>query len=191
MRAGEGAEGLTAPGTAAVPRRRGTEPAGALRLVAAPFPQLERGVAGLVRLGRAIPGGGNFMRVSEVMASDVSVVAPNTTIDAAAQMMADLDVDALPVGEPEGALAGIITGRDILLRVVAPRRDPRTTRVAEAMSAGVLCCAPEDDSQDVLREMERRQVRQMPVLDGEGRIVGLVTRAVLETESRMTAARQG
>jgi CBS domain-containing protein len=74
------------------------------------------------------------MRVSEVMASDVTVVAPSATIDAAAQIMADLDIDTLPVGETEAALAGIITSRDILLRVVAPRRDPRTTRVAEAMS---------------------------------------------------------
>jgi CBS domain-containing protein len=132
------------------------------------------------------------MRVREVMASDVTVVAPSTTIDAAAQIMADLDVDALPVGETEAAPAGIITSRDILLRVVAPRRDPRTTRVAEAMSADVFCCAAEDDTADVLREMERRQVRRMPVLDGDGRIVGLVTRDALEqAEPRMAGPRQG
>lgn len=130
------------------------------------------------------------MRVSKVMASDVVVVAPGTTIDAAAQMMADLDLDALPVGESEGALAGIITGRDILLRVVAPRRDPRATRVAEAMTATVFSCAADDDVEDVLRRMERHQVQRMPVLDEDGRIVGLVTRAVLEQESRMAASRQ-
>jgi CBS domain-containing protein len=132
------------------------------------------------------------MRVSEVMASDVTVVAPGATIDAAAQIMADLDIDALPVGETEGALAGVITSRDILLRVVAPRRDPRTTRVAEVMSANVFSCAAEDEAEDVLREMERRQVRRMPVLDGDGRIVGLVTRDALEqAELRMAAPRQG
>ena len=130
------------------------------------------------------------MRVSEVMASDVTVVAPGTTIDAAAQMMADLDIDALPVGETEGALAGIITSRDILLRVVAPRRDPRTTRVAEAMTADVFSCAPEDSAEDALREMERHQVRRMPVVDGDGRIVGLVTRDALEQGVRMAAPRQ-
>lgn len=130
------------------------------------------------------------MRVSKVMASDVVVVAPGTTIDAAAQMMADLDLDALPVGESEGALAGIITGRDILLRVVAPRRDPRATRVADAMTATVFSCAADDDVEDVLRRMERHQVQRMPVLDEDGRIVGLVTRAVLEQESRMAASRQ-
>jgi CBS domain-containing protein len=131
------------------------------------------------------------MRVSEVMASDVSVVAPGTTIDAAAQIMADLDVDGLPVGETEETLAGIITSRDILLRVVAPRRDPRTTRVAEAMSTNVFTCAPEDEAAVVLRDMERNQVRRMPVVDGNGRIVGLVTRAALEqAEQRMAAPRQ-
>jgi len=132
------------------------------------------------------------MRVSEVMASDVTVVAPGATIDAAAQIMADLDIDALPVGETEGALAGVITSRDILLRVVAPRRDPRTTRVAEVMSANVFSCAAEDEAEDVLREMERRQVRRMPVLDGDARIVGLGTRDALEqAELRMAAPRQG
>jgi CBS domain-containing protein len=130
------------------------------------------------------------MRVSKVMASDVTVVTPGTTIDAAAQMMADLDIDALPVGEMEGAVAGIITSRDILLRVVALRRDPRSTRVAEAMTTEVFTCAPDDDSEDVLRKMERHRVQRMPVLDGDGRIVGLVTRAVLEQESRLAAPRQ-
>jgi CBS domain-containing protein len=119
------------------------------------------------------------MRVSEVMASDVTVIAPSATIDAAAQIMADLDIDALPVGETEAALAGIITSRDILLRVVAPRGDPRTTRVAEAMSPNVFSCAAENDVEDVLREMERRQVPRMPVLGGDGRIVSLVTREAL------------
>jgi CBS domain-containing protein len=130
------------------------------------------------------------MRVSKVMVTDVTVVTPGATIDAAAQMMADLDIDALPVGESEGALAGIITSRDILLRVVAPRRDPRSTRVAEAMTATVFSCAPDDDVADVLRKMERHQVQRMPVLDEDGRIVGLVTREVLEQESRMAASRQ-
>jgi CBS domain-containing protein len=130
------------------------------------------------------------MRVSEVMANDVTVVTPGATIDAAAQMMADLDIDALPVGETEGALAGIITSRDILLRVVAPRRDPRTTRVAEAMTADVFSCAPEDSAEDAQRKMERHQVRRMPVVDGDGRIVGLVTRDALEQGLRMAAPRQ-
>ena len=132
------------------------------------------------------------MRVSELMASDVTVIAPGAMIDAAAQMMADLDSDALPVGETDGPLAGIITSRDILLRVIAPRRDPRTTRVAEAMSTDLACCTPEDDAKDVLREMDRRQVQRMPVLDGAGRIVGLITREALEhAESRMAAPRHG
>jgi CBS domain-containing protein len=130
------------------------------------------------------------MRISKVMTSDVTVVAPGATIDAAAQMMADLDIDALPVGESEGELVGIITSRDILLRVVAPRRDPRTTRVAEAMTTTVFSCAADDGIEDVLRKMERHRVQRMPVLDGDGRIVGLVTRAVLEQESRMAAPRQ-
>jgi CBS domain-containing protein len=121
------------------------------------------------------------MLVREAMVTDVTVIAPDTTIDAVAQIMADLDLGALPIGRPGERPDGIITGRDILLRVVvAPRRDPRVTRVETVMSAHLFCCRPEDDVEDVLREMERHQVRRMPVCDAKARLVGMVTRGDLE-----------
>jgi CBS domain-containing protein len=128
------------------------------------------------------------MLVREVMETEVTAVAPETTIDRVAQLMADLDVGALPVGPPGGRPQGIITGRDILLRVVAPGRDPRAMRAADAMSSDLVCCAPEDDGAAVLREMERRQIRRMPVIDGEGRLAGVVTEADLHRASLREAA---
>ncbi len=119
------------------------------------------------------------MLVREVMVTDVTVISPDTTIDAAAQLMADLDVGALPVGAEDSVPDGIITGRDILLRVVAPRRDPRSTRVGEVMSRDLLCCRAEDDVERVRREMERHQVRRMPVVDAERRMVGMVAESDL------------
>lgn len=115
------------------------------------------------------------MLVREVMASDVTMIAADTTIDAAAQIMADLDVGALPIGGEGGKPAGIITDRDILLRVVAPRLDPRVTPVREVMSARLFCCNDEADIEEVRREMERQQMRRMPVIDRAGRLVGIVT----------------
>ncbi len=144
--------------------------------------EMERRCARLVvparRLGTA--EGYAPMRISEVMVTDVTVVAPETTIDMAAQMMADLDFGALPIGRPGKRPDGILTGRDILLRVVAPRRDPRTTRISTVMSTNLFCCRPEDEIEDVLREMERHQVRRMPVCDAADHLVGMVTRGDIE-----------
>lgn len=132
------------------------------------------------------------MLVREVMVTDVTVISPDTTIDAAAQLMADLDVGALPVGTEDSVPEGIITGRDILFRVVAPRRDPRSTRVGEVMSRDLLCCRAEDDVERVRREMERRQVRRMPVVDAERRMIGMVTESDLaRAEAGQAAAGQG
>ena len=116
------------------------------------------------------------MLVRDVMTSDVTVVPPEITVDKAAQIMADLDMDGLPVGR-EDALAGIITAQDIILRVVAPRQDPRATRVDQVMSKQVYCCAADASIEDVLAEMTEHQVRRMPVLDASGKIVGLVMRS--------------
>jgi CBS domain-containing protein len=129
------------------------------------------------------------MLVREVMVTDVTVISPDTTVDAAAQIMADLDVGALPVGADDAVPEGIVTGRDILLRVVAPRRDPRTTRVGDVISRDLLCCRAEDDVEAVQREMERHQVRRMPVTDAEGRMIGMVTESDLAgaTSARASA----
>ena len=118
------------------------------------------------------------MLARDVMITDVTIVPPETTIDKAAQLMADLDVDGLPVGRAE-ALAGIITAQDIIFRVVAPRQDPRATRVESVMSTQIYCCAADTPVEDVLAEMTAHQVRRMPVLDA-GRVVGLIMRADIE-----------
>lgn len=120
------------------------------------------------------------MMVRDAMVEDVTVVASDTTVDAAAQIMAELDVGALPVGRLGAPPEGVITDRDILLRVVAARRDPRTTRIGEVMSTRLFCCHAEDDAEAVLRGMARHQVRRMPVIDAEGRLAGIVTRSDLD-----------
>lgn len=131
------------------------------------------------------------MLVREVMVTDVTVIPTDTTIDTAAQIMADLDVGALPVGEVDSVPEGILTGRDILLRVVAPRRDPRTTRAGEVMSRDLVCCRGEDEVEAVRREMERHQIRRMPVVDGEGRMIGMLAESDLTRASAASPAGAG
>jgi len=120
------------------------------------------------------------MSVADIMIPEVHFLNPDDTVRAAARMMAELDTGALPVGGPMD-LKGILTDRDVLIRVVAQGRDPSATRVAEVMSADVATCRMSDAAESVLIEMERRQIRRMPVLDGDGRVVGMVgLRALLQ-----------
>ena len=118
------------------------------------------------------------MKVSEVMSRDFGTVAPDESLEFAAQLMADLDTDALPVGQA-AALEGILTGRDIVLRAVAHGLDPRKTRVVDIMSNHVITCRPDDDLEEVAEQMTRRQIRRMPVVDQAVGLVGMLTRRSL------------
>jgi CBS domain-containing protein len=114
------------------------------------------------------------VKVREVMTPIVEVLAPDATAQAAAQTLAELDVRALPVGTRE-QLEGMLTEHDIVIRVVAEGRDPASTLVRDIMSTGFAACAPEDAAEEVANEMERRQIRRMPVLEDGHRLVGMVS----------------
>jgi CBS domain-containing protein len=119
------------------------------------------------------------MKISEIMAGEFETVAAEATIEGAAQIMAELDVVVLPV-EDQGALVGILTERDITIRVVAAGKVPAQTNVAETMSSEVFSCRPDDDAEAIAQQMRERKVRQVPVVDDQGKLVGLVTLAALQ-----------
>lgn len=114
------------------------------------------------------------MKIREVMIRDVQAVPPDETVQAAAQIMADLNAGALPVGTG-GSLQGILTSRDIIIRLVAAGRDPAATRVRDIMSSDVVSCREDASVEEVRREMAERQVRRMPVLDADRRLAGMVS----------------
>ncbi len=117
-------------------------------------------------------------RIEEIMAADIHFLAPDMSVREAAQLMAEVDAGALPVGGPE-ALCGMLTDRDVLIRVVARGRDPEATRVEEVMSSDVLTCRADDGIADIVVVMRTRQVRRLPVRDADGRVVGLVAMRML------------
>ena len=113
------------------------------------------------------------MRVAEVMTRGVDPIGAEASVQEAATKMAELDVGALLVGTDE-ALEGVITDRDIILRVVVEGRSPADVPVREAMSASVYACKEDDSIETVLAEMRERQIRRMPVYDESGKAVGVV-----------------
>lgn len=113
------------------------------------------------------------MKVNEMMSGDVRIARPQDTIAQAAGLMARHDVGSLPVGDGD-RLVGFLTDRDIVVRAVAGGLGPDTP-VREVMSTEVKYCFDDEDIDDVARNMAQQQVRRLPVLDRDKRLVGIVS----------------
>jgi CBS domain-containing protein len=114
--------------------------------------------------------------VQEVMTSSPSTVEASTPIVEAAEIMRREDVGSVPVVE-EGRLAGMLTDRDIVLRVVAEGRDPRTITCGEIASRQIATIDPQQSIDEAARLMAHHQVRRLPVTEEDGRLVGIVAQA--------------
>lgn len=123
------------------------------------------------------------MKVSEVMTQDVETVAPEASLQEAAQAMSRMDVGVLPAVDGNRVI-GVITDRDIAVRAVAMGKDPGSTHVREAMSAGVKYVYDYDDVDDVAETMADLQIRRLPVVDREERLVGIVSLADIARDRR-------
>jgi CBS domain-containing protein len=123
------------------------------------------------------------MLLKEIMTPRPECVRPDTSLQAAARKMRDLDVGPLPVCGDNDRLAGMITDRDITIRAVAEGKDPRTTPVREAMTEQIITCFDYQDVREAARTMQERQVRRLMVLDRDRRLVGIVSLGDLATES--------
>jgi CBS domain-containing protein len=113
------------------------------------------------------------MKVREAMTGDVLLVDPNQPIRHVARMMADHDIGAIPVAQDD-RLVGMVTDRDITVRAVAAGRDADTP-VGDVMSREVMYCFEDDDLNDVAANMGDIQVRRLPVVNRDKRLVGIVS----------------
>ena len=112
------------------------------------------------------------MRVSEAMTREVRVANPTQSIREVAKIMAEIDAGAVPVGEND-RLVGMITDRDIALRAVAQGKGPDTP-VRDVMSKDVKFCYDDEDLEHVADNMGELQVRRLPVVNRDKRLVGIV-----------------
>src|SRR5262249_9696431 len=113
------------------------------------------------------------MKISQMMTHDVRLARPDQTVEQAASLMAEMDVGVLPVGDDD-RLIGMITDRDIAVRCVAKGKGP-DTRVREIMSEEVKYCFADQDIEEVASNMAEIQVRRLPVVDRNKRLVGIVS----------------
>ena len=113
------------------------------------------------------------MRVSEIMTRDVRVASPGHTIQDAAAIMSMIDAGAVPVGDGD-RLVGMITDRDIAIRAVARGKGPDTP-VGDIMTADVMYCFEDEDTDHVLDNLGNQQVRRLPVVNRDKRLVGILS----------------
>ena len=114
------------------------------------------------------------MRCEEVMTSEVEILRVGETVREAARRMRDLNIGFLPICDDSLALQGVLTDRDIALRVVAEGRPP-TTLVEDVMTEEVVTCRPEDDIRRAEELMRVNQKARIPCVDDTGRVVGVVS----------------
>lgn len=127
------------------------------------------------------------MLVGEIMTRTIRVIGPEDTLQQAAQLMAELDAGVLPVSDGE-RLVGMVTDRDIAIRGDGGGCDPTRTPVRQVMTPEVRYCFDDEDVESVARNMARLQVRRLPVLKRDQRLVGILSLSDLSHRSDASAA---
>lgn len=127
----------------------------------------------------------NYMLCKEIMTKDPDCVVPATTVDQVAQLMASKDIGPVPIVDTlqNRKLLGIVTDRDLTLKVIAKGRDPKTTKVQEVMTEKLVFCGPSESIEEALKRMEKNNVRRILVAGPDNKLLGIIT--VSDIVSRM------
>ena len=121
--------------------------------------------------------------IQDVMTQNPCAIDADQPVSYAAKMMRDEDVGLAPIVEGN-RLIGTLTDRDIAVRVVAEGMDPQTVRAREVASTDVITIDPQQNLDEALTLMARHQVRRLPVVEEDGRLVGVVAQADVAEEAK-------
>jgi CBS domain-containing protein len=125
------------------------------------------------------------MKIADVMTKDVRLINPDQTLRQAAKIMFDEDIGAVPVAA-EDRLVGMVTDRDIAIRGIAQGKGPKA-KVREVMTEQVKYCFDDDDLDHVSKNMASLQMRRLPVMNRDKRLVGIVSLADLAVTNQSRA----
>lgn len=130
------------------------------------------------------------MKVQEIMTKAPACCTPKDEVAAAAEIMRQFDVGIVPVTDKVNAhpkLVGVVTDRDLCLKVLAAGKDPGSVTVSDCMSTTLTVCMPSESIEQILRRMGRFKVRRLPVVDRNSEVLGIVS---LDDVVRLKAARE-
>ena len=122
------------------------------------------------------------MKIKEIMTKDVSAVSPQDSIIEAAKIMQKRNVGCIPVCDNNQQVVGILTDRDIVIRVVAEGRNPKDLDVSKVMSNDVTLANPNMDAEEAATIMAQHQIRRLPVQE-QGQLIGIVAIGDLATNN--------
>jgi CBS domain-containing protein len=129
------------------------------------------------------------MKVQDVMSTTVACCGSDTCLQEVAEMMVECNCGEIPVAEAGGRLIGVVTDRDITCRAVAKGRNPLELTAADCMTSPAVTVQPETSIQECCDMLERYQIRRLPVVDGGGHCVGIISLAdIARTASGRTTA---
>ena len=116
------------------------------------------------------------MRARDIMTRDPQCCRREDTARRAAEIMRDQDCGVIPVVDESRRVIGIVTDRDLAVRIIASGKSV-DTRLNEVMTPGAKCCSADDDLRDVEHKMAELQVRRIPICDAGGRVLGIISQA--------------
>jgi len=137
--------------------------------------------------GNSLPAEGGKMAIKDIMTMEVTVIAPDDSIMAAAKKMADEDMGFIPVCDGE-RIVGALTDRDITVRCVAKGGDASRTRVRDVMTPEITYCYEDDDVEKTARLMRDKQIRRIIVVNRDKKLVGVVALGDLAREQQGQSA---
>lgn len=114
------------------------------------------------------------VRIRELMTRNVVVIGPERSVSEAVKKMVERNVECLPIVQ-FGELQGLITFRDIIEKVVYAKRAPEKTKVRDVMARKMITCRPDSTIIEVVKLMKNKRLRRVPVVNKEGRLVGIIT----------------
>jgi CBS domain-containing protein len=126
----------------------------------------------------------NNKKCRDVMTEDVVVSTPEDTVGEVAQLMKTEDIGPVLIvdNQQSKTLVGIVTDRDLVLKVIAEGRDPQTTRVGDVMSKKLVTCYADDNIETAMKAMAQFQLRRIPVVEENMRLVGIISQADIATK---------
>lgn len=123
-------------------------------------------------------------KCSDIMTKDLVYSHPTDTVDDVAKLMKKEDIGPVLIvekGDQGKRLVGIVTDRDLAIKVVGEGRDPKKTKVADVMTTKMVTCRADDDVQNAMKAMAQYQLRRIPVVDDYGMLVGIISQADVAT----------
>ena len=124
------------------------------------------------------------MKNSDIMTKDLVYSLPGDMVSDVAKLMKDEDIGPVLIVDDSHdgkRLVGIVTDRDLALKVVGEGRDPKSTRVEDVMTGSLVTCRADDDVENAMRAMAQNQLRRVPVVDDSGQLVGIISQADVAT----------